>query len=86
MIQFSNNTYSPFTPFDFYLFFVLEVLTVIIECSALWYMFGRYLRIENKGKIEQISYIDCLIIAFTINMISAILGVFVWSLLGVGIQ
>jgi len=85
MIHFFNNTYSPFSPFDLQLFIILEIVTVIIESSVLWFLFRNILKTEKNGKLVSISYIDSLGIALVINMISAILGIFIWSLLGVGI-
>lgn len=85
MIHFSNNTYSPFSPFDLQLFIILEIVTVLIESSFLWFLFGNALKTEKNGKLVEISYIDSLVIASVINLISAILGVFIWSLLGVWI-
>jgi hypothetical protein len=85
MIHFFNNTYSPFSPFDLQLFIILEIVTVIIESSVLWFLFRDILKTEKNGKLVSISYIDFLGIALVINMISAILGIFIWSLLGVGI-
>jgi hypothetical protein len=81
-----NGTASPFPPFNFPLFVVFEVITILLETCVLW-MFGRaWLKVlTGKAEVDYFGFGDAFMLSFVMNIVSALIAIPLWLYLGVGV-
>jgi hypothetical protein len=72
-----NSGYHPYPPFNVGWFLLFEVLTFMIE-TGIAYELGRRC-------VKDWTFLHAVAFSFCMNLVSAFLGLLVWSLFGVGV-
>jgi len=81
-----NGTASPFLPFNLTLFVVFEVMTILLETWVLWVFGHKWLKIlSDKGEVTYFGLGDAFMFSFLMNVVSALIAIPIWLMLGVGV-